>query len=116
MSYSSILEQFKTALPCVRSVVFCDYEGEAIELATDLDSYHTQLLGAYQAETIHGLASLHREQKLGKIGMLRVETDGTFWSIVMLKEGYYVVVMSSREIAESHPALRRLTRELNQQL
>jgi hypothetical protein len=116
MSYATILEKFKQRAPAVRSVVFCDYEGESIEFVTDLDSYHTQLLGAYQSEILHSLAALHRAQQAGGLRSMSIETDGTFWSITMLKEGYYVVAMSSRNIPPTHPALVELMHDLNAQL
>src|ERR1041385_7387454 len=52
MPYREILQAFKDRCRGVRSVIFCDHEGETIDFVTDFDSYHTQLLGAYHSEVI----------------------------------------------------------------
>ncbi len=110
MPYRQILQTFKDTCPGVRSVIFCDREGETIDFVSDFDSYHTQLLGAYHSEVI--LRLNQSSVDIGVLGAVEVRTQTTLLRMWPIGGGYYVVALCKRGTMLPGPAVAEVTRSL----
>ena len=114
MTYHEILQTFKDACPAVTSVVFCDGEGETIDFVTDVDSYHTQLLGAYQSDIVLRLKQI--ETQSGVLGRVELRTETATIALWPVATGYYVVALLRRGGVLPAPAVLAVTRTLEENL
>ena len=112
MTYREILERFTSRVPATRAIIFCDYEGEAIEFISEFDSYHTQLFGAYQSELMLTIRTAVRMRDVGQLeGMMLHTSSGTI-SLWPIGQQYYVAVMCKMPLPASHPAITEVCRLL----
>ena len=110
MTYHEILVAFKARHAGIIAVIFCDSEGEAIDYASDVDSYHTQLLGAYHSEV---MARLHDiATQAGTLTQVDLRTHSTVMSLVPVYGEFYLVVLAKRGALIAAPSLREVVRAL----
>jgi predicted regulator of Ras-like GTPase activity (Roadblock/LC7/MglB family) len=116
MTYRAILQRFKDQLPGTRAVIFCDHEGETIDFVSDYDSYHTQLLGAYQADVLLHIRRAASSVGSGAFAGVAVRAEHATISAWPIGTGYYLTVMSKRPVAMTHPAVICVTRQLRSEI
>jgi predicted regulator of Ras-like GTPase activity (Roadblock/LC7/MglB family) len=112
VTYREILERFTDTFPGTRAIVFCDHEGEAIEFVSDLDSYHTQVFGAYQSELMLLMKSAVKRCAAGKFQSLFLDTTNGTVSLWPIGDSYYVAVMCKTALSGAHPAVTQIRRIL----
>ncbi len=92
MPFRAVLTELVRQAPFVRGAVFCDYEGERIEAVLNdpaLDTFALDLTGASYARVVEQLASQAGAQ-------LRVLHDDDVVWVQLIRDGYYVVLLSRR--------------------
>ncbi len=110
--YRDLLERFTRQVPATRAVIFCDYEGEAIEFVSEFDAYHTQLFGAYQSELMLVVKRAVQQREVGVLDCLVVRTSHGSISLWPIGEQYYLAVMCKAALPARHPAIVELRRSL----
>jgi predicted regulator of Ras-like GTPase activity (Roadblock/LC7/MglB family) len=110
VSYHDILQAFKDQCTGITAVIFCDQEGETIDYVSDVDSYHTQLLGAYHSEVMLRLHEISTQA--GTLKQVDLRTGSALMSLWPIANDFYVVVLAKRGARLPAPAVRDITRAL----
>jgi predicted regulator of Ras-like GTPase activity (Roadblock/LC7/MglB family) len=105
LNYREILEQFKSHVPSMRAIIFCDHEGEAIEFVSEFDSYHTQLFGAYHSELMLHCKTAAKHLPVGNLLSLELRTSLGAVSLWPIGSHYYLAVMTKVPLSSTHPAV-----------
>ena len=106
MSYHEILADFKTRHAGITAVIFCDSEGETIDYVSDVDSYHTQLLGAYHSEMMARLRDIATQA--GELRQVDLRTGSAVMSLVPVYKEFYIVMLAKRGAVVPATDLRRV--------
>lgn len=114
MTYHEILAVFKARHAAVTAVIFCDSEGETIDYVSDVDSYHTQLLGAYHSEM---MARLHDiATQAGSLVQVDLRTSSSVMSLIPVYGEFYLVLLAKRGAVVPASALRDVVRALEAEM
>jgi hypothetical protein len=119
--FRRLLGSLVAKAPGARGAIFCDYEGEAVELVVrdeSLSEYDMKVCGAQLAAAWLALQSNSAEAGAGGIVELRLACAGGTLLCRALPEGYYVVLLIGKG-APSAPAafaLRGTAREMAAEL
>ena len=113
----SLVERTKGA----RGVVFCDYEGEFVELVIAdplLSAYDMKVFGAQVAATWLNLHTGASEHGAGDIVEMKIHCAQGTLLCANLRDGYYVVLLLARGIPSGAAAfeLRRTAAQLATEL
>jgi hypothetical protein len=104
-------------VPGARGAVFCDFEGESVEMAIHepaLSSYEMKVFGAQVAAVWLALRSSARERGAGDLLELQLRCAGGTLLCRALPQGYYAVLLLERgaPLAPAAFALRAAAAEL----
>jgi predicted regulator of Ras-like GTPase activity (Roadblock/LC7/MglB family) len=93
--------------PGARGAVFCDSEGESVELVLrdpELSEYDMKVFGAQLAAVWLGLQTSAKERGAGALVELRVRCAAGSLICRSLPDGYYVVLLIGRGAATASAA------------
>ena len=110
MNYHEILAAFKARNASITAVIFCDSEGETIDYVSDVDSYHTQLLGAYHSEVMARLRDIATQA--GELTQVDLRTGSAVMSLVPVYKEFYIVMLAKRGATVPANDLRRVVSDL----
>lgn len=99
--------------------IFCDYEGEAIALASrGLDPFEVRVLGAHQAAVVLQLQRIARESGLGERLSLTAVAEKRTLILEALPGGYYVLLVPAPAgaVAVAQRALREVAARFQREL
>jgi len=85
--------------PGARGAIFCDYEGESVELVlrdAQLSEYEMKVFGAQLASVWSDLSTTAKENGAGALVELRVGCAEGSLLCRSLPDGYYVVLLVAR--------------------
>jgi predicted regulator of Ras-like GTPase activity (Roadblock/LC7/MglB family) len=85
--------------PGARGAVFCDYEGEFVELVVRdpaLSAYDMRVFGAHMAAAWLDLQAKSTEHRAGGIIEMRLGCPGGTLLCRSVRDGYYVVLLVAR--------------------
>ena len=91
-----MLDELVANAPGARGAVFCDFEGEFVELVVRdplLTDYDMKVCGAHMAAAWTNLQNGSVERGAGGILELRLGCDGGTLLCRSLRDGYYVVLL-----------------------
>jgi len=108
-------------VPGARGAVFCDFEGESVELVvrdSGLSEYEMKVFGAQVAAVWLSVQTGAREHGAGALLELRTACDGGALLCQALPDGYYVVLLVSRgaPLAPAAFALRSAAVEIAREI
>ncbi|HZX93259.1 MAG TPA: roadblock/LC7 domain-containing protein [Myxococcales bacterium] len=116
-----MLTTLVTRTPGARGAIFCDYEGEAVELVVrdqGLSDYDMKVFGAQLAAAWLSLQNNSTDAGAGGIVEMRLGcAEGTLLCRG-LRDGYYVVLLVGRGAPAASAAfsLRRTAKEMNAEI
>lgn len=96
MAFRRLLTSLVGRAPGARGAVFCDYEGEFVELVVRdpaLSEYELKVFGAQLAATWLSLHENATERGAGGVVELRLGCTGGTLLCRTLRDGYYVVLV-----------------------
>ena len=96
--FRRMLGELVARAPGARGAVFCDYEGEFVELVVGdpaLSAYDMRVFGAQMAAVWSSLQNGSRERGAGGIVEMRLGCAGGTLLCRSLRDGYYVVLLVS---------------------
>ncbi len=99
MPFRELLGSLVAKAPGARGAIFCDYEGEAVELVLGDDSlseYDMKVFGAQLAAAWLSLQNDSAERGAGAIVELRIACAHGTLLCRSLPDGYYVVLLIGR--------------------
>jgi hypothetical protein len=111
-----LLGELVEALPGARGAVFCDYEGESVDLFVaapqppgcgPLSEFDLKICGAQLTAVWTLLAERSLEHGAGRVDALHLHTDHGALLCAAVKDGYYVTLLLSPRAATA-AARRRL--------
>jgi hypothetical protein len=91
-----MLDELVAKAPGARGAVFCDFEGEFVELVVRdpaLTDYDMKVYGAHMAAAWTNLQNGSEERGAGGIVEMRLGCDGGMLLCRSLRDGYYVVLL-----------------------
>ena len=94
--FRRMLDQLIANAPGARGAVFCDYEGEFVELVVAdpaLTDYDMKVVGAHMAAAWTNLQNGSTERGAGGIVEMRLGCAGGTLLCRSLRDGYYVVLL-----------------------
>jgi predicted regulator of Ras-like GTPase activity (Roadblock/LC7/MglB family) len=108
-------------VPGARGAVFCDFEGESVELVirdSALSEYEMKVFGAQVAAVWLSVQTGAREHGAGGLLELRARCDAGSLLCRALPEGYYVVLLLGRgaPLAPAAFALRSAAMEIAREI
>lgn len=119
MPFRRLLTALLSRVPLARGAIFCDQEGESVELAIAegrLSDFELKVFGAQLAAAFSSLDATARQRGAGGFVELRLSSDkGTLLSCA-LPDGYYVLLVLDRGSAAAGFELRKTARELAAEL
>lgn len=97
-----ILDQLLATCGGSLAVMFCDYEGEMVELVCDRDlsDHDLRIIGAYHAIYLTKLRNMCEQMDTGKPQRFKLEFEATKMLSYDLKDGYYVVLLVAPDANE----------------
>jgi len=99
VSFRSLLSDLVERAPGARGAVFCDFEGEFVELVVrdpSLSKYDVRVLGAQMAAVWLNLQNGSSERGAGGAVEMRLGCSGGTLLCRGLRDGYYVVLLISQ--------------------
>ena len=99
MPFRAMLSSLVERAPGARGAVFCDFEGEFVELVVrdpSLSDYDMKVFGAQMAAAWLNLQTHASENGAGGIVELRLGCSGGTLLCRALRDGYYVVLLIAR--------------------
>lgn len=100
--FKQMLQEMVEAIPGGRGAIFLDHEGEAVErYGADLSDYQLQVIGAYQGIFLSQLRRLCEDLRHGEASRFRVGCRDAVLYVSDLREGYYLVAVTSPESNEA---------------
>jgi hypothetical protein len=107
MPFRRLLTTLLARVRGARGAIFCDYDGEAVELALadpKLSEYELKVFGAQLAASWMSLGASARGHGAGGLVELRLSCAGGHLLCSALPDGYYVVLVLSRDSASAAAA------------
>ena len=99
--FRAMLQQMVEAIPGGRGAIFLDHEGEAVErYGEEMTDYQLQVIGAYQGIFLSQLRRLCEDLRHGLPSRFRIGCRDANLYILDLKDGYYLVAVTSPESNE----------------
>lgn len=107
--FRMILDQLLATTGGAMAAMFCDYEGEMVELVCDRDlsDHDLRIIGAYHGIYLTQLRAVCDDIDAGKPIRFKLEFESTKMLSFDLKDGYYLVMLVTPEANEAL-AWRRL--------
>ena len=96
MPFRRVLTTLVARAPGARGAIFCDHEGESVELAVrggGLSEYDMKVFGAQMAAAWSSLQQSSGEHRAGSVVEMRVSCAGGTLLCRALRDGYYVVLL-----------------------
>jgi len=90
-AFADILESLVRRVPGTVAAIFVDYEGEAVDLWSELPRVDVQLIGAHWS-VVFGLASDHLAATIGDVEEIWIEAAQGLVLIRRVTDEYYVVL------------------------
>jgi predicted regulator of Ras-like GTPase activity (Roadblock/LC7/MglB family) len=119
MSFRRLLTALLSRVPFARGAIFCDQEGESIELAIAngrLTEFELKVFGAQLAAAFVSLDATAKGRGAGGFLEMRLSSDRGSLLACALPDGYYVLLVLDRGSAAAGFELRRTARELAAEL
>jgi len=94
--FRRMLDELVASAPGARGAVFCDYEGEFVDLVVAdpaLTDYDMKVVGAHMAAAWTNLQTGAMERGAGGIVEMRLGCEGGTLMCRSLRDGYYVVLL-----------------------
>ncbi len=118
--FRAMLSSLVERAPGARGAVFCDYEGEFVELVVrdpSLSEYEMRVFGAQMAAAWLSLETNSSQCGAGGILELRLGCAGGTLLCRSLRDGYYVVLVVAPGTPSAHAAfeLRHAAAEMSSQ-
>lgn len=119
--FRRMLDELVASAPGARGAVFCDFEGEFVELVVAdpaLTDYDMKVVGAHMAAAWTNLQTGSTERGAGGIVEMRLGCEGGTLLCRSLRDGYYVVLLvrngalSGRAAAALQTTAARMISEL----
>ncbi len=121
MPFHRLLKGLVERSPGARGAVFCDHEGEFVQLVIQdqaLTDYDMRCYGAHLAATWLSLENGSTLWGAGGIVELKIDCDGGTLLCRALRDGYYLVLLLARGAATAPAAfeMRRVAEEVSREL
>jgi hypothetical protein len=125
--FRALLAELVDRTPGARGAIFCDYEGESVELALaepqpagfePLSIYDMKICGAQLAAVWIQLDERSRQQKAGRLLELQLGARQGTLHCCSVKDGYYLTLLTAPGPASGRAtrALRKIAEQFAQEM